>query len=226
MSDKEEGSGLMDGSVPDDQTDQTDQTDSQDDKDPADQTDQPDTKDDQGGNDSQDQKDSEEDTTDEGAPEAYEDFTLPEGMEMDTNALEVFAPAFKDLNLTQEQAQDMVDKYAAIRQAEHQQMVDYLQERDDKWVKALDTDKEFGGDKLPAMAAGVNTMLKTFDSDGELVQFLKETGQQNCAPLFKMFARMHPHFSEDVFVDSNDRNKSSADLPAYMKMGWKPLDKY
>ena len=45
----------------------------------------------------------------EAAPEKYEDFKLPEGMEVNTDLLDKATPVFKELNLTQDQAQKMVD---------------------------------------------------------------------------------------------------------------------
>ena len=46
-----------------------------------------------------------------GAPEAYADFTLPEGYTLDGERLEAAQAKFKALNLTQAQAQDLVDFY-------------------------------------------------------------------------------------------------------------------
>lgn len=51
-----------------------------------------------------------------GAPEAYTDFTAPEGYEIDKAAIEKAVPLFKELNLNQEQAQKAVNLYAAISQ--------------------------------------------------------------------------------------------------------------
>lgn len=45
-----------------------------------------------------------------GAPEKYA-FTAPEGQELDTSALAQFEPVARELNLTQEQAQKLVDVY-------------------------------------------------------------------------------------------------------------------
>lgn len=47
-----------------------------------------------------------------GAPEAYAAFKAPEGFEIDAKALETATPIFKDLNLSQDQAQRLVDFYA------------------------------------------------------------------------------------------------------------------
>ena len=49
------------------------------------------------------------------APEKYE-FAAPEGQALDANALAVFEPIAKELGLTQEQAQKLVDIYPQIQQ--------------------------------------------------------------------------------------------------------------
>lgn len=43
------------------------------------------------------------------APEAYADFTVPEGFTLNKEALEAAVPVFKELGLTQDQAQKLVD---------------------------------------------------------------------------------------------------------------------
>jgi hypothetical protein len=48
-------------------------------------------------------------STSEGAPEKYEDFTAPDGYTIDPKTIEAAAPIFKDLGLTQAQAQSLVD---------------------------------------------------------------------------------------------------------------------
>lgn len=48
-----------------------------------------------------------------GAPEKYA-FTAPEGQELDTSALAQFEPVARELNLTQEQAQKLVDVYPKV----------------------------------------------------------------------------------------------------------------
>ncbi len=48
----------------------------------------------------------------EGAPEKYADFKVPDGFKFDEKALIEATAAFKELNLTQEAAQKLVDTYA------------------------------------------------------------------------------------------------------------------
>src|SRR3546814_17263573 len=58
-----------------------------------------------------------DDTDPEGAPEAYEAFAVPDGMELDQAALDRFSPKFKELGLSQEKAQAQVSLYAEHIQA-------------------------------------------------------------------------------------------------------------
>lgn len=55
-----------------------------------------------------------------GAPEAYADFTAPEGYELNQEVLDRAVPLFKELNLSQEQAQKLVSFYgdAALKAEE------------------------------------------------------------------------------------------------------------
>jgi hypothetical protein len=52
-----------------------------------------------------------------GAPEAYADFDLPEGVTMDEALLESALPLFKELKLTQDQAQKLINLQAERVQA-------------------------------------------------------------------------------------------------------------
>jgi len=58
-----------------------------------------------------------------GAPEKYEAWKVPEGYELDTGLSEEVNPIFKELGLTQEQAQKLVDFYSkhSIKSAEDMQ---------------------------------------------------------------------------------------------------------
>lgn len=47
-----------------------------------------------------------------GAPEGYESFNMPEGLVIDQAMLDKFLPIARELNLTQLQAQKLVDLYS------------------------------------------------------------------------------------------------------------------
>ncbi|KKL10447.1 hypothetical protein LCGC14_2555760, partial [marine sediment metagenome] len=73
-------------------------------------------------------KDISDDKVGDGAPETYETFTMPEGVEMDKAAMESFLPVAKTLNLSQVEAQALVD-YEAQRVAE------FATSQEDDWKK-------------------------------------------------------------------------------------------
>jgi hypothetical protein len=52
--------------------------------------------------------------THEGAPEAYGDFKPVEGSTLDKAAIDAASPLFKEMNLTQDQAQKLVDLYGKL----------------------------------------------------------------------------------------------------------------
>lgn len=161
----------------------------------------------------------------EGAPEEYGDFAMPEGVAMDEARLAEFLPIAKELNLTQEQAQKLVDMEATRAKQQMEGAVKFYEDRDKAWAADLKADKEVGGDKLEANAVKVNRLLQTFDTDGKLVGLMAENRLQGCAPLFAVLARISSHFSEDVLVGGNDKT-GKGDKPSYMSMGYKPVDEY
>lgn len=63
-----------------------------------------------------------------GAPEKYA-FTAPEGQELDTSALAQFEPVARELNLTQEQAQKLVDVYPKVLAGVQQQQAESWQKQ-------------------------------------------------------------------------------------------------
>lgn len=97
-----------------------------------------------------------------GAPEAYTDFKLPEGVTLDKAILDEAAPIFKELGLSQEAAQKLVDlqaKYSSKTSADLAKSVDDMRADWQSQVKAdpalanLDvvrTELGRAKDKLPA----------------------------------------------------------------------------
>src|SRR5687767_12536146 len=78
-----------------------------------------------------------------GAPEKYEDFTLPEGIELDQAAMEGFLPVAKELNLTQEQAQKLVDLQTAYVKNAADAQAKAWDKQLTEWADAARADKEF-----------------------------------------------------------------------------------
>ena len=81
-------------------------------------------------------------------PDTYADFNMPEGVTVDSALLDEATPLFKELGLTQEQAQKLVDFQAKQVQASSQSQVDAFNQLMNDWQEQSRNDKEFGGDKF------------------------------------------------------------------------------
>lgn len=99
----------------------------------------------------------------EGAPETYADFTAPEGFEIDKDAIGKVLPVFKELNLSQAQAQKLVDQYAAISAEAAEAPVKFYAEMQKDWAKEAATrfgkDIEPGGAIVTELATALDNAL-------------------------------------------------------------------
>lgn len=150
-----------------------------------------------------------------GAPETYADFTMPEGFAMDKELLGEFAPVLKDLNLTQEAAQKVVDFAPKLVEKTVQQttagvltqlgLADHA-----KWAGEAKVDKEFGGDKFAENLGIANKALTTFATP-EAIALLKQTGLANHPEIIRAFYRAGKQISEDVFVPGGKNTGAAND---------------
>ncbi len=134
-----------------------------------------------------------------GAPEAYTEFTLPEGMTVDTTALEAFVPVAKELGLSQEQAQKLVGLQTAQVQAQEQAQQEQWAATQDEWRGATRADPEIGGVNLNQSLAHVNTFLSKFGTP-ELRELMDTSGMGNRVEVIRMLAAAGKAMGEDSLV--------------------------
>ncbi|EPT9029034.1 peptidase [Citrobacter freundii] len=150
----------------------------------------------------------------EGAPEKYE-FKVGEGQELDTAALEQFEPIARELNLTNEQAQKMVDLYGTkIMPMVQQQQAEAWQKSTEQWAADVKADKEIGGDKLTANLSAAQRALEQF-GDPELKEYLDSTGLGNHPALVKAFIKVGKAMSEDKVVTGGHESGGSDLISAF-----------
>ncbi|EMM3172380.1 peptidase [Serratia marcescens] len=138
------------------------------------------------------------------APEKYE-FTPPEGQELDANALAVFEPVAKELGLSQEQAQKLVDIYPQIQQ----QQAEAWSKQVSDWGEQVKADKEIGGDKFNASVGAAQRALDQFGNP-ELREYLNASGLGNHPALVRFCAKVGKAMAEDTFVVPNQGGQRSA----------------
>ncbi|HHV7345781.1 TPA: peptidase [Enterobacter ludwigii] len=149
----------------------------------------------------------------EGAPEKYE-FTAGEGVELDTEALKDFEPVARDLNLTNEQAQKLVDAYPKILAGVQQRQAEAWQKTTEQWAADVKADKEIGGDKLTANLSAAQRALEQF-GDPELKEYLDSTGLGNHPALVKAFIKVGKAMSEDKVVTGGHESGGSDLISAF-----------
>lgn len=161
-------------------------------------------------------KSEDEEQKQEGAPEKYE-FKPAEGQELDTAALEQFEPIARELNLTNEQAQKMVDLYGTkIMPMVQKQQAEAWQKQTEGWAETVKADKEIGGDKLTANLSAAQRALDQFGTP-DLKEYLNATGLGNHPDLVKTFVKIGKAMSEDGMVDGSNQGQRSAAEVLYGK---------
>lgn len=140
------------------------------------------------------------------APEKYE-FTAGEGQELDKEAVAAFEPIARELGLSNEQAQKIVDVYGStiMPQIAKQQEAAW-QKQVTEWAETIKADKELGS------VESIGNAQKAMDQFGtpELKQYLNDSGLGNHPELFRIFSRIGKAMSEDGFVSGSSENARSA----------------
>ena len=131
------------------------------------------------------------------APDTYADFAMPEGVTVDSALLSEATPLFKELGLTQEQAQKLVDFQAKQVQASSQSQVDAFNQLMNDWQEQSRNDKEFGGDKFDENIAVARSAIDKFGTP-ELKQLLEEHGIGNHPEFIRYNIEIGKLLKEDV----------------------------
>ncbi len=134
-----------------------------------------------------------------GAPEAYADFKLPEGVGMDAPTLDAFKGLAKELNISQESAQKLIDLQSTLvaKQAQEYQAAVVKQSQD--WAAEVKNDPELGGENYDKSVASAIKVIQSF-GDPALTELLNDSGLGNHPALFKFCHRISAAISEDKFV--------------------------
>lgn len=140
-----------------------------------------------------------------GAPDKYE-FKAPEGREFDAETIAKFSEVAKELNLTNEAAQTILEKMGQQLSSRHESQITAVR---NQWAQASTSDKEFGGDKLTENLSVAKKALDAFGST-ELRTLLNESGLGNHPEVIRFMYRAGKAISEDQLVVGNKGAAKSA----------------
>ena len=132
----------------------------------------------------------------EGAPEKYEDFKLPEGTAFDSAVAQKFSEVAKELNLSQEKAQSVVDKMLPIMR---QRQLEQIQAISDGWRQKSESTPEIV-DHIADVARLRDRFA--FNEDGTMdpdIQEFMASPAGNHPGCLKLLARAGRAFGESGF---------------------------
>lgn len=137
-----------------------------------------------------------------GAPERYA-FEVPEGMaegfELDSDVDTALADASRELDLTQEQAQQMLNKVWPVM---HRRAVEQQNAIHEQWINDAKADKEYGGREFEKNKGTALKAVETFGTPG--LQELLDGVIGSHPEMFRFLWKVGQAVSEDKFVGGNE----------------------
>lgn len=163
--------------------------------------------------------DSNEEGDAEAEPEAdafespYEEFVLPEGMDMNKPLLEAVLPKLHALNATQEQAQEFIDATASIVQEQDIENIKQLEAQRVAFGKEIAEHETLGGDNFKPNQVHMHRALN-HHATPELVKVLKATGIDHHPAVFGLLVSVGKNLAEDTLEGDPDAKEDSDPINA------------
>lgn len=121
---------------------------------------------------------------------------MPEGVAVDDELLAALSPDFKELGLTQGQAQKLADKFIASQQARAAKQTETWAGTVSGWVDQAKADKDMGGTKWDStVSAGIRAVDRL--GTPELRSYLNASGGGNHPEMIRFMAKVGAMISED-----------------------------
>lgn len=155
-----------------------------------------------------------------GAPEKYDAFTLPEGLELSDEVVAEVSTIFKELNLNQTQAQRLVDFHSKTLQATVEAAakapLDAWMDQKKAWKDEIKADPEIGG-KLVETRRAFGAALDSLGNPALVAEFRKAmdlTGAGDNPSFIKVFVKMAERMTEGKPVDQGKPAGGAKPTPA------------
>ena len=145
-------------------------------------------------------------------PEKY-DVKVPEGMTLNSDLLEAVTPVFKDLGITQDAAQKLIDAYAPVIAKQAQAQHDAAMQNFDKQIESWgeETKKMLGPDHMKQMAPASKLINAFAGAEAPaLRQLLTDTGLGNHPLMVKFMIAAGKAISADKFVEGGNNSQDDS----------------
>ncbi|MBX3502801.1 MAG: peptidase [Alphaproteobacteria bacterium] len=132
-------------------------------------------------------------------PIEYQDFKLPEGVEVDAATLGEAKTLFAGMKLPQEQAQQLVDFYTGKINSFSEAQAKAWGDLQEKWKGEVKADKDIGGDRFDESISAAGKAMDRFGPPG-LRQAMMVTGAGNHPDIVRFVVNVGKAISEDKLV--------------------------
>lgn len=164
-----------------------------------------------GGDTEKTSEESNEETKSQGAPENYSDFTLPEGVTISEEMTSEFKTLAKELNLSQEQAQKLVNLQVKNSQGTTDRILTDYQQTVKGWKS--ESEKAFGGELKDRLTSSAKALAR-FEGGTQVKELLNQTGLGNHPAFVRLFSEIGKMISEDTMHEAGKKGtpKSTAEI--------------
>jgi|SRR5215831_7649605 len=151
-----------------------------------------------------------------GAPEKYEEFKVPEGYSLDAEVATEAGKLFKDSNLSQAQAQKLVDFYVSKTNEAFRQPYEAYEALRTEWREKAKAHPEIGG----SFDRVLSTVAKAIDSVGdaalasEFRQVMDMTGAGDHPAFIRLFYKLASQLTEGRPIMGNGPAKAGQQDPS------------
>lgn len=141
-------------------------------------------------------KDKSDDPADQVPEDGKYQLAMPEGVEVDQEMVDALGPEFKDLGLTNKQAQALADKFIEVQSKRAEGQAKEWGETVQKWADDAKADKEIGGDKWDGTVKAGRAAVERLGTPG-LKEYLNATGGGNHPEVIRFMAKVGSMLRED-----------------------------
>ncbi len=152
-----------------------------------------------------------DDSKDEGAPDTYESFTLPEGMEVDKELVGEFGDVAKELKLSQTQAQKVVDLQTKTMTRAGELLQERWEGTQKEWRESTENDKEYGGKGLDESLVFAKKAIEVFGNDA-FAEAMESTGMGNHPEMLRFLWKVGKSTGEDGILKGGVEAGAPKDL--------------
>ena len=128
---------------------------------------------------------------------------------LDAEGLKSFEPIFKEVGLSQEQAQKLVDLYGQKQASFVDEQKTIWEKQQSTWIEEFKADKAFGGSNMDASVEAAEKAWRHFGT-AEDIRLVHQFGLANFPPLVKILARVGREMGEGKFHQGDTQPRKSA----------------